>query len=86
MLPRVPSFLLLFSLFAVSRIGQSNTNKKGDYKLTVSVDLVGALATVTTTEGALDSGLKSTDFHMYENGQLQEIAVFSKEADQPLRL
>ena len=86
MLPHVPSFLLLFPLFAFPLLSQSNTNKKGDYKLTVSVDLVGVLATVTTTEGALVSGLKSTDFHLYENGQLQEIAVFSKEADQPLRL
>ena len=70
-------FLVTFPLF-----GQSNINKKDDYKLTVSVNLVGVLATVTTAEGALVSGLKSTDFHLYENGQLQEIAVFSKEADQ----
>ena len=86
MLPHVPSFLLLFSLFAVSLLGQSNTNNKGDYKLTVRVDLVGVLATVTTAEGALISGLKSTDLHVYENGQPQHIAVFAKEADQPLRL
>jgi Ca-activated chloride channel family protein len=32
------------------------------------------------------SGLKSKDFHIYENGQLQEIVVFAREADQPLRL
>ena len=86
MLPHIPSFLLLFFLFEFSLLGQSNTSKKGDYKLSVRVNLVGVLATVTTAEGALVSGLKSTDFHIYENGLLQEIAVFSKEADQPLRL
>ena len=86
MLPHIPSLLLLFFLFGFSLLGQSNTSKKGDYKLSVSVNLVGVLATVTTAEGALVSGLKSTDFHIYENGLLQEIAVFSKEADQPLHL
>jgi len=86
LLPNAPLFLLLFFPLTLSLFGQSATNKKDDYKLTVSVDLVGVLATVTTAEGALVSGLKSKDFHVYENGQLQEIVVFAKEADQPLRL
>ena len=66
--------------------GQSKPNKNDDYKLVVSVNLVGVLVTVTTAEGALVSGLKQEDFQVYEDGQLQEIAVFAKEADQPLRL
>jgi len=86
LLPNSPLFLLLFFALTLSLFGQSATNKKDDYKLTVSVDLVGVLATVTTTEGAFVSGLKSKDFHIYENGQLQEIVVFAREADQPLRL
>ena len=76
MLPHVPSFVLLFPLFAFPLLSQSNTNKKSDYKLTVSVNLVGVLATVTTAEGGLVSGLKSTDFHIYENGQIQERSLF----------
>ena len=86
LLPNSPLLLLLFLALTLSLFGQSATNKKDDYKLTVSVDLVGVLATVTTTEGAFVSGLKSKDFHIYENGQLQEIVVFAREADQPLRL
>ena len=86
LLPNSPLFLLLFFALTLSLFGQAATNKKDDYKLTVSVDLVGVLATVTTTEGAFVSGLKSKDFHIYENGQLQEIVVFAREADQPLRL
>ena len=86
LLPNSPLLLLLFLALTLSLFGQSATNKKDDYKLTVSVDLVGVLATVTTTEGAFVSGLQSKDFHIYENGQLQEIVVFAREADQPLRL
>ncbi|MCI0420952.1 MAG: VWA domain-containing protein [Acidobacteria bacterium] len=85
-LPNVSLSLLLFFPLTLLLFGQSATKKNDDYKLTVSVDLVGVLATVTTGEGALVSGLKSEDFHIYENGQLQEIVVFAKEADQPLRL
>jgi Ca-activated chloride channel homolog len=66
--------------------GQSKPNKDDDFKLVVSVNLVGVLVTVTTAEGALVAGLKQEDFQVYEDGQLQEIAVFAKEADQPLRL
>ncbi len=58
----------------------------GDFKLIVKVDLVGILATVTTEQGALVPDLKKEDFQVYEDGKLQEIAVFGKEADQPLRL
>ncbi len=89
LIPNARLFLLLFFPLTLSLLGQSATNSatnKDDYKLTVSVDLVGVLATVTTAEGALVSGLKSKDFHIYENGRRQEIVVFAKEADQPLRL
>lgn len=56
-LPNSPLFLLLFFALMLSLFGQSATNKKDDYKLTVSVDLVGVLATVTTTGGEMGSHL-----------------------------
>jgi Ca-activated chloride channel homolog len=78
--------VLLFFSFKLSLFSQSAPNKNDDYKLTVSVNLVGVLATVTTAEGALVPGLKPEDFQIYEDGQLQDIALFAKESDQPLRL
>ncbi len=77
---------LLLLLFTVPLFGQSTAGKNDDFKLTVSVDLVGVLATVTTTEGALVTGLRQEHFQVYEDGQLQDIALFAREADQPLRL
>ena len=41
---------------------------------------------MTTTEGALVTGLKQEHFQVDEDGQLQDIARFAREADQPLRL
>jgi Ca-activated chloride channel homolog len=72
-------------IFSSAGRAQSSSSK-GDFKLVVDVNLVGILATVTTPEGALVSDLKQEDFQIYENGQLQDIVLFSKEADQPLRL
>jgi Ca-activated chloride channel family protein len=60
--------------------------RKEDYKLTVSVNLVGVLATVKTEDGALVANLKRDDFQIFENGSVQTIAFFGKEAEQPLRL
>jgi Ca-activated chloride channel family protein len=77
------AFLLILP---TSLPGQGKPNKDDDYKLVVSVNLVGVLVTVTTAEGALVAGLKQEDFQIYEEGQLQEIVFFAKEADQPLRL
>ena len=57
-----------------------------DYKLVVDVDLVTVLASVTTAEGALAAGLTRNDFHLFENGIPQEIALFARESDLPLRL
>jgi Ca-activated chloride channel family protein len=78
------SFSLLFIL-PLSAYGQAKPTDD-DYKLLVNVNLVGVLVTVTTAEGALISDLKSEDFQLYEDGLRQEIALFAKEADQPLRL
>jgi len=74
-------------LFApASSFAQNLSQKKDDYKLTVDVSLVGILVTVTTEEGALVASLKQEDFQLFENGKPQQIALFGKESDQPLRL
>jgi Ca-activated chloride channel family protein len=73
-----------FSLPLSAQI-QAKPNQDG-FKLTVDVDLVGVLATVTTPEGALVSNLKKEDFELYENGKPQDIALFAKQAEQSLRL
>lgn len=52
----------------------------------VDVNLVSALATVTTPDGNWVPGLKQDDFQIYEDGKLQEIKVFGKESDLPLQL
>src|SRR5207247_5989936 len=63
----------------------SNTSQN-DFKLIVDVNLVGVPVTVVTPEGTAVSNLKQEDFQVYENGNLQEVALFGKESDQPLRL
>ncbi len=75
LLPNVAFFLLLFLPFMLSLFGQSAPNKNDDYKLILSVDLVGVLATVTRAEGVLLPGLKQQDFQIHEDGQLLFIAL-----------
>lgn len=57
-----------------------------DYRLVVDVDLVTVLASVTTSEGVLAAGLSRNDFHIFEDGTLQKIALFARESDRALRL
>lgn len=64
----------------------SQESSNDDYKLVVDVDLVTVLASVTTAEGALAAGLSRNDFHLFENGNPQEIALFARESDRALRL
>ena len=64
----------------------SQESPNDDYKLVVDVDLVTVLASVTTAEGALAAGLSRNDFHLFENGNPQEIALFARESDRALRL
>ena len=57
-----------------------------DYRLVVDVDLVTVLASVTTSEGVLAAGLSRNDFHIFEDGTPQKIALFARESDRALRL
>ena len=52
--------------------------------LKVSVRLVNILATVRDGSGQLASGLTEEDFQVYDEGELQQIRVFSREAALPL--
>jgi Ca-activated chloride channel family protein len=49
------------------------------YAVTVDVDLVVFNVTVTESGGRHVSGLKARDFRVYEEGQLQDITLFSPE-------
>lgn len=50
----------------------------------VEVKLVRALATVRNTSGAVVTDLDKSDFKIYDNGVLQEVAVFERHTSQPL--
>ena len=51
----------------------------------VNVDLALVNVTVTDSHGRLVTGLAKTDFHIYEDGEEQEIRTFSSE-DQPVSI
>ena len=50
----------------------------------VSVKLVNVFTTVTDESGAPVSGLTKDDFHVFEDGVEQQIAVFDRESELPL--
>ena len=56
------------------------------FTITVGVDLVNVLFTVTDDNGRLVSGLGPEDFIVEENGETQEILHFARENELPLTL
>jgi Ca-activated chloride channel homolog len=52
----------------------------------VDVKLVSIFVNVTDKNGALVGGLTRDDFSVYEDGRLQEIAVFERQSELPLNL
>ena len=52
----------------------------------VNVKLVNVFTTVTTPEGAPVSTLTQDDFHVFEDGKPQKIAVFHRESELPLSI
>ncbi len=52
----------------------------------VDVKLVRVVATVKDTAGATVGGLNKTDFELYDNGVMQEIALFERHTSQPLSI
>ena len=55
-------------------------------KITVRVDLVNVLMTVTNKKNRLETGLAKDDFLVSEDNQPQTISYFSRETDLPLRI
>ena len=82
--------LLLWTALCLSGPGAlpvlSQAPPDDEYRLVVDVDLVTVLASVTTDKGALAAGLRRNDFHLFEDGAPQEIALFARESERSLRL
>jgi VWFA-related protein len=55
-------------------------------RITVTVELVNVLTTVTDKKNHLVADLTKDDFKVYEDGKPQEIRYFSRETDLPLRI
>jgi VWFA-related protein len=55
-------------------------------KITVRVDLVNVLMTVTNKKNHLETGLGKDDFRVFEDNQPQTISYFSRETNLPLRI
>jgi Ca-activated chloride channel family protein len=80
-----------FSLFVLSILcfspslatKSSPVGADAQAKIAVSANLVLLPVNVTDARGAFVSGLKQEDFHVSENGQLQELTVF-EEGDTPV--
>jgi hypothetical protein len=58
---------------------QQEGRGEGQYTIAVDVDLVVFNVTVTDRKGRHVSGLKASDFHIYEGNRLQDIKVFHAE-------
>lgn len=54
--------------------------------LRVNVKLVNVFCTVTDAQGAPVAGLTKGDFHVFEDGEPQKIAIFDRESELPLSI
>jgi Ca-activated chloride channel family protein len=79
-------FLSLFALAAFSQQGQQQpkepdlaTNGQEGYKIGVEVNMVNVPVTVRRSEGGFIKGLLKSEFHIYEDGEPQEIVFFTQE-------
>jgi VWFA-related protein len=57
-----------------------------DTVISVDVQVVNVLATVRDKDGVLVSNLSKEDFELYEDGVLQDIKYFTRQADLPLTI
>jgi VWFA-related protein len=90
--------LLLFLLFSLagsegfsqapaSGSNGSNSQSLGEQsRITVRVELVNVLVTVTDKKNRLITNLTKDDFRIFEDGRPQQIRFFSRETDLPLRI
>ncbi len=70
-----------FSLLAGALLwGQENPPAQQDgFKIGVEVNMITVPVTVRQQEGGFVKGLKESAFHVYENGELQQIDLFAQE-------
>jgi Ca-activated chloride channel family protein len=89
---RLKLVLLLFLEFAFVAFPrephhQRNLNNAGvEQTLSVTVDRVNVLFTVAGRGGKLITNLTKNDFRVFEDGELQTISNFSRDADLPLNV
>jgi VWFA-related protein len=62
-----------------ARLSVQQDRGEGQYTIAVDVDLVVFNVTVTDGKGRHVSGLKASDFHVYEENRLQDIKLFHAE-------
>ena len=77
--------LLILAAFALPWPGYPQDEPQ-DTVISVDVQVVNILATVRDKDGVLVSNLSRDDFELYEDGVLQEIRYFNRQADLPLTI
>jgi VWFA-related protein len=78
--------LLALAAFALSWPAFAQDEQFEDTVISVDVQVVNVLATVRDKDGVLVSNLTKDDFELYEDGVLQEIKYFTRQADLPLTI
>jgi VWFA-related protein len=73
-----------FAALAIAPAGLEGRGQKQDpqsegFRFRSAVDLVNVTATVTDRSGRFVSGLRAEDFEVYEDGEPQEVSLFSSE-------
>jgi VWFA-related protein len=77
--------LLVLAAFALSWPAYAQDEPQ-DTVISVDVQVVNLLATVRDKDGVLVSNLSQGDFELYEDGVLQDIKYFTRQADLPLTI
>ncbi|MDA0204154.1 MAG: VWA domain-containing protein [Acidobacteria bacterium] len=77
--------LLVLAAFALSWPASAQDEPQ-DTIISVDVQVVNVLATVRDKDGVLVSNLTQGDFELYEDGVLQDIQYFTRQADLPLTI
>jgi Ca-activated chloride channel homolog len=63
-----------------NQMGKSDNQSSDDFKIGVEVNMISVPVTVRKKEGGFIKGLPQKAFHIYENGEPQEVLIFSQEA------
>ena len=80
------TIMIRFAVVIILTILAFQPSVAEQFTITVGVDLVNVLFTVTDKNGRLVSGLGPEDFILEEDGELQEIRHFARENELPLTL